>query len=144
MANKKRRNVQKPGNNKKALSSVKLTGMTFAIIETAVKVLFYAMLIYLIASGMRSAYKFGYRVFEKDTGSATGSAFEVTITPTTKPLELGRDLKAIGVIEDPYVFYAQYIFFSYKLQPGTYVVYSDMDSRGILDLLSGESSTEGS
>ncbi|MBR5348152.1 MAG: hypothetical protein IK125_02860 [Lachnospiraceae bacterium] len=144
MANKKRRTVQKPGNNKKALSSVKLTGMTFAIIETAVKILFYAMLIYLVASGMRSAYKFGYRVFEKDTGSPTGSAFQVTVTEKTKPLELGRDLKNRGVIEDPYVFYAQYIFFSYKFQPGTYVVYSGMDSRGILDVLSGENSTEGS
>ena len=144
MANKKRRNVQKPGDNKKALSSVRLTGMTFAIIETAVKVLFYAMLIYLIASGMRFAYKFGYAVFEKDTGSATGSSFKISVTENTKPLELGRELEKIGVIEDPYVFYAQYVFFSYKFQPGTYVIYSDMDSRGILDILSGENSTEGS
>lgn len=144
MANKKRRTVQKPGDKKKALSSVKLTGMTFAIIETAVKVLFYAMLIYLVASGMRSAYKFGYRVFEKDTGSPTGSALTFSVSENAKPLEVGKQLKELGVIEDPYVFYAQYIFFSYKLQPGTYTIYSGMDSRGILDVLSGESSTEGS
>ncbi|MBO7514446.1 MAG: hypothetical protein J6T47_02325 [Lachnospiraceae bacterium] len=143
MANKKRRTVQKPGEKKKALSSVKLTGMTFAIIETAVKVLFYAMLIYLVASGMRSAYKFGYRVFEKDTGSATGQAYTISVSEKAKALPLGKELKELGVIDDAYVFYAQYIFFSYKLQPGTYTVYSNMDSRAILDVLSGTNSTEG-
>jgi|GEM_PF-2280026 UPF0755 protein len=143
MANKKRRTVQKPGDNKKVLSSVKLTGMTFAIIETAVKILFYTMLIYLVVTGMRSAYKFGYRVFEKDTGSMTGRAVSVSITEKTKPLPLGKALKEQGVIEDAYVFYAQYIFFSYKFQPGTYTLYSNMDSRGILDVLSGEVRSEG-
>ena len=143
MGNKKRRTVQKPGDNKKVLSSVRLTGMTFAIIETAVKVLFYAMLIYLVATGMRSAYKFGYRVFEKDTGSMTGTAVRVSITEKTTPLALGKGLKEQGMIEDAYVFYAQYIFFSYKFQPGTYTIYSNMDSRAILDVLSGETRTEG-
>ena len=54
-----------------------------------------------------------------------------------------KELKELGVIDDAYVFYAQYIFFSYKLQPGTYTVYSNMDSRAILDVLSGTNSTEG-
>ena len=143
MANKKRRTVQKPGEKRKALSSVKLTGMTFAIIETAVKVLFYAMLIYLVASGMRSAYKFGYRVFEKDTSSQTGQAYTITVEQNAKALPMGKKLKEMGVIEDAYVFYAQYIFFSYKLQPGTYTIYADMDSRAILDVLSGTNTTEG-
>jgi len=142
MAKKKRRTVQKPGETKKPLSSVQLTGMTFAIVETAVKILFYTMLIYLVVSGMRSAYKFGYRVFEKDTGSMTGRAISVSVTESTKALPLGKALKEQGVIEDAYVFYAQYLFFSYKFQPGTYTIYSDMDSRGVLDVLAGETRTE--
>ncbi len=121
---------------RKKKSTEWMSQIALQLMGASIKVLFYAVVISCLLLGVRFAYRFGYDIFVRQDSSETGQAYEVRLTEDTDIWELAKSLKQTGLIEDEYVFYVQYYFFEYKLEPGVHTIYSDMSSRGILEQLS--------
>jgi cell division protein YceG involved in septum cleavage len=120
-------------NKKHRISQEKLHGMTISMVTNALWALLVAMVLFFGIIGAQQMYRFGYKVFAKETHQESERQLEITIGENAGTLSVGRQLEKSGIIDDAYVFYAQSMIFELKIQPGTYVIDEKSTSRELLE-----------
>lgn len=108
-----------------------------AILRFLLTVLVVVVLIFL----GRTAYRYGYSIFnETAMEAAPGEDEEVIIPAGSSVREIGVILRRQGLIREPGIFYLQELFSDYhgKLQAGTYVLNTSMKPSEMMAVMSGE------
>lgn len=111
------------------------------------KILIYVCLFLLLIFAGKTAYDFGYDIFDQQPVASARDGTEITVEVTEgmDEGEIGEMLIENGLIdEDLYVFRAQVIFSGYhgKLLPGTYILNTSQTVDEMLEILS-QKDTEG-
>ena len=100
----------------------------------------------LIFWGGKTAYQFGYNVFDQQAISP-GAGHEVTVViqEGSSVYDIGRILESKGLIEDAKVFYVQEKLSNYrgKLNAGTYLLSTAYTPTRIMGILAGDEEQEG-
>lgn len=113
---------------------IAVTGM-----KGIVRILIWICLIVVIIFLAGKAYAIGYAAFnEQPVDTGEGRTVNVTITEEMSVYDIGKMLKAEGVInEDPDVFWVQEMISDYhgKLLPGTYELKTSMTTEDIFPIL---------
>ena len=104
------------------------------------------MILAIVFAG-KTAYSFGYLIFDQHPMAATeeeGQDVTVIVKEDDSVYDIGKNLKAKGLIEDPVIFWAQEKLSDYsgKIKPGTYLLNTYENVNQMLSVLSGEN-TEG-
>ena len=92
------------------------------------------------------SYNFGYMVFaDAAMEPAPGRDIVLTIDSTEDTLDVGRLLKARGLVSDEKIFYLQERLSDYhgKMMPGTYTLNTSMKTEEMLETLSSSYQEEG-
>ncbi len=103
-------------------------------------VLYIGVLVLVIWLG-RSAYRFGYDIFNQQPMSpGDGQEITVVIKEGASVYDIGKTLKKKGLIENAKVFYVQEKLSNYKgrLNPGTYILSTAFTPDQIMAVLAGE------
>ncbi len=94
----------------------------------------------------KSAYDFGYEIFNQESmdNEENGRDVTVVIKEGDSVYQIGKTLKKKGLIDDAKIFVAQEMLSSYKgkLQPGTYILSTSMTPDEMMEILAREN-TEG-
>jgi len=110
--------------------------------RAALTVLVVVLLIWL----GRTAYDFGYQVFNEQAMSpGQGTMVSVVIPEGSSVYEIGKILESKGLINNAYVFVVQERISNYhgKLLPGTYRISTAYKPTMIMGQLAGEEELEG-
>jgi len=124
------------------------TGYDTALLRTKkiIKLLVCIFVIAVILLLGKTAYSFGYDVFNQKAMDTEMNAREVslTITEDMSVYEIGKLLEQKKLIEKPFVFVIQEKLSDYKgkIKPGTYVLNSAQTVDDILEVLSQENEEE--
>ena len=116
-----------------------------AAVSGLLKILIIVLLAVILVLAARTAYSFGYRIFnEQPMEAAPGTDVTVTIQNGWSVRDIGAELRERGVIADVPVFIVQERLSEAhgKLKPGTYILNTSQTSAEIFAILSGED-TEG-
>ena len=100
----------------------------------------------LIFWGGKTAYQFGYHVFNQQAMSpGAGQEVTVVIQEGSTVYEIGKTLESKGLIEDAKVFYVQEKLSNYrgKLNAGTYLLSTAYTPTRIMGILAGDEEQEG-
>ena len=100
----------------------------------------------LIFWGGKTAYQFGYNVFDQQAISpGAGQEVTVVIQEGSSVYDIGRLLESKGLIEDAKVFYVQEKLSNYrgKLNAGTYLLSTAYTPTRIMGILAGDEEQEG-
>ncbi len=100
----------------------------------------------LIFWGGKTAYQFGYNVFDQQAISpGAGQEVTVVIQEGSSVYDIGRILESKGLIEDAKVFYVQEKLSNYrgKLNAGTYLLSTAYPPTSIMGILAGDEEQEG-
>ena len=100
----------------------------------------------LIFWGGKTAYQFGYYVFNQQAMSpGAGQEVTVVIQEGSTVYEIGKTLESKGLIEDAKVFYVQEKLSNYrgKLNAGTYLLSTAYTPTRIMGILAGDEEQEG-
>ena len=100
----------------------------------------------LIFWGGKTAYQFGYNVFDQQAISpGAGQEVTVVIQEGSSVYDIGRILESKGLIEDAKVFYVQEKLSKYrgKLNAGTYLLSTAYTPTRIMGILAGDEEQEG-
>ena len=106
----------------------------------------YACVAVLIFYAGKTAYHFGYDVFNQQAMSpGDGQEVTVAIPESASILSVARTLESKGLIQNAYVFIAQEFVSNYhgKILPGTYLLSTAYTPNRILGILSGDKDQEG-
>ncbi len=111
------------------------------------KILIYICLLLVLLFAGKTAYDFGYDIFNQQPAATARDGVDVTVqvTESMDEKDVGELLIENGLInESLYVFRAQVIFSGYhgKLLPGTYILNTSQTVDDMLEILSGKN-TEG-
>ena len=110
------------------------------------RILLYALIIIAIIYAGKTAYSFGYAVFNQVPVAAKGQGQDITVVVKEEDSvkEIARNLEKKGVITDDQVFRIQERISDYhnKIRPGTYILNTEQTTEEILAILSQEN-TEG-
>lgn len=111
------------------------------------KILIYICLLLVLLFAGKTAYEFGYDIFNQQPAATARDGVDVTVqvTESMDEKDVGELLIENGLInESLYVFRAQVIFSGYhgKLLPGTYILNTSQTVDDMLEILSGKN-TEG-
>lgn len=94
----------------------------------------------------KSAYDFGYEIFNQETMDTEENGRDVTIVikEGDSAYQIGKTLKKKGLIGDAKIFVAQEMLSSYKgkLQMGTYILNTSMTPDEMMEIMAREN-TEG-
>ena len=123
--------------NEKRKATVDYNKITWKVMEYTIKIIVTIVLIALFYTGITRGYAFGYKIFNPEPLTAyPGTDVSIQVERDQGFWELGKELKRMQVIDDPYVFWAQAMIYQYEAQPGIYTVNSGMTSREIIIVLS--------
>ena len=107
---------------------------------------FYVCVAVLIFWIGKSAYQFGYNVFNQ-SGSQPGAGQEVTVVipEGSSTYDVAKILKSKGLIDDSLVFFAQEKLSTYKgqMQAGTYLLSTAYTPTRIMGILAGDEEQTG-
>ena len=107
--------------------------------------LYICILVFLIWVG-KSAYQFGYDVFNQQAMSpGEGQEVTVVIKEDATSYDIAKTLKSKGLIEDTLVFWVQEKLSNYsgKMKPGTYLLSTAYTPNRIMGILAGDAEQEG-
>jgi UPF0755 protein len=113
--------------------------------KTTVRVLFYVLIAVVLIFLGRTAYSYGYAVFnEQSVESSPGTDVEVTIPDGASARQIGKILKKNGLIKDIGVFVLQERLSAYhgKLQGGTYTLNTSETADEMLAILAGDTDSD--
>lgn len=115
--------------------------------KSVLRILVYICVILAIVFAGKTAYSFGYLIFDQHPMAATeeeGQDVTVIVKEDDSVYDIGKNLKAKGLIEDPVIFWVQEKLSDYsgKIKPGTYLLNTYENVNQMLSVLSGEN-TEG-
>lgn len=109
------------------------------------RILLYICAVLFILWVGKSAYGFGYEVFNQQAMSPReGQEVTVVIKKDASVYQMGKTLEKKGLIEDAKVFWAQEKLSNYKgkLKSGTYILSTAYTPDRIMQVLSGEDEEE--
>lgn len=110
------------------------------------RILFYALVVIAIIYAGKTAYSFGYGVFNQVPVAAKGQGQDVTVVVEEgdSVKDVAKTLERRGVIADSDIFRVQEYLSDYrdKIKPGTYILNTEQTTEEILAILSQEN-TEG-
>ena len=107
--------------------------------------LYICILVFLIWVG-KSAYQFGYDVFNQQAMSpGEGQEVTVVIKEDTSLYKIAKTLQIKGLVKSATVFYVQERLSTYhgKLQAGTYLLSTAYTPNRIMGILAGDDEQEG-
>ena len=107
---------------------------------------FYVCVAVLVFWIGKSAYQFGYNVFNQQAVSpGAGQEVTVVIPEGSSTYEVAKILKSKGLIEDSLVFYAQEKLSTYKgkMKAGTYLLSTAYTPTRIMGILAGDEEQTG-
>ena len=105
----------------------------------ALRILIYAAVLGALVWGARMGYQFGREIFCPAAMSGEpGTEVQITVTEEDTVSDIAAVLEEKGLIDSRLIFFVQARLFEVEFQPGTYTLSTAMDSRQILDILSGE------
>ena len=121
----------------------KTTGIciTFGVL----KILFFVLLVFLLASFGRKAYQFGYSIFAQQAVSLPpGKDVAVTLDEGMSGRELAGILKEKGLIRDENVFYIQLLLSDDRdrLKKGSYLLNTSQTADEMLKVLAKDTEAE--
>ena len=102
---------------------------------------FYVCVAVLIFWIGKSAYQFGYNIFNQQAMSPwAGQEVTVVIEDGSSVYKIGKTLESKGLVEDAKIFYVQERLSNYhgKLKAGTYLLSTAYTPNRIMSILSGE------
>lgn len=110
------------------------------------RLLIYVLVLIAIVYVGKTAYNFGYLVFD-DTPAASeedGEEISVLIPEDTGVYDIGVILKENGLIDRPVIFWVQEKLSEYRgeIQPGTYILKTSQTVEEMLEIMAGVN-TEG-
>ncbi|MBS6194757.1 MAG: endolytic transglycosylase MltG [Clostridiales bacterium] len=116
-------------------------------IKGLIRLLIYGCVILAIIYAGRTAYRFGYLVFDQHPMAATkeeGQDVTVVVKEEENVYDIGKTLRDKGLIERPVIFWMQEKLSDYrgKIQPGAYLLNTSQNVEEILEILAKEN-TEG-
>ncbi|MGI6070757.1 MAG: endolytic transglycosylase MltG [Blautia sp.] len=109
------------------------------------RILLYICAVLFILWVGKSAYSFGYQVFNQQAMSpGEGQEVTVVIKKDASVYQIGKTLEKKGLIEDAKVFVVQEKLSNYKgkLKPGTYILSTAYTPDRIMQVLSGAEDEE--
>ena len=111
------------------------------------RILVYICAVLLIVFAGKTAYCFGYLIFDDHPMAETkeeGQDVTVIVGEDDDVYQIGQTLEEKGLIERPVIFWVQEKLSDYrgKIQPGTYILNTSQNAEEMLAILSGEN-TEG-
>lgn len=108
-------------------------------------VLYLCVVVGIIYVG-KSAYNFGYEIFNQETMDTEENGQEITVVikEGDSVYQIGKTLKKKGLIDDAKIFFVQEMLSSYKgkLQAGTYILNTSMSPDEMMEIMAREN-TEG-
>ncbi|HIZ21647.1 MAG TPA: endolytic transglycosylase MltG [Candidatus Blautia faecigallinarum] len=119
-------------------------GMVLA--STIFKIALYVCVVVLIIWIGKTAYQFGYDVFNQQAMSpGEGQDVTVVIQEDDSVYEIGKILEQKGLVEDALVFWVQEKLSNYsgELKPGTYLLSTAYTPTRIMGILAGDEEQEG-
>lgn len=123
------------------------TGYRVAVLgaKGIIKILVYVLILITIIYLSKTAYSFGYAIFnQKPVAEKPGQAVTVIIPEGSSARDIGNTLEKKGLIEDAAIFAAQERLSVYhgKLLAGTYLLNTSQTADEMMEILSGNN-TEG-
>lgn len=107
--------------------------ITTTIISMSVRLLFYALVFFLLYEGITRGYSLGHEVFSPTAvAEAPGTDKEFTIRNGESLSEVAEELEKSGLINNKLIFIIQAKFFDYEVYPGTYTLNTSMTSRDMM------------
>ncbi len=106
-----------------------------------IRILLYALVLIFFLFLARTAYTWGYAVFnEQPMAAEPGLEVQVTIPEGASALEIGEILDKNGLIASPYIFFLQERLSAYhgKLQPGTYILNTSQTPTEMMGIIAGD------
>ena len=117
--------------------------ITGTIIGVSGKLILYALLLLLLAEGVKGGYAFGHSLFyESSVEAPPGTDKVVTVPEGQRTSDTIRALKEAGLIENELAAQVQMKFYDYRIHPGTYNLNTSMSSKKILQTLNEEKEDE--
>ena len=107
---------------------------------------FYVCVVVLVFWIGKSAYQFGYNVFNQQAVSpGAGQEVPVVIPEGSSTYDVAKILKSKGLIQDSLVFFAQEKLSTYKgqMQAGTYILSTAYTPVRIMGILAGDEEQAG-
>lgn len=125
----------------------RLAGPAFFWLEGYLKIAVYIFIIVFLIWVGKSAYQFGYDVFNQQAMSpGEGQQVTVVIKEGASAYKVGKTLEQKGLIKDALAFTIQERMSAYhgQIKAGTYLLSTAYTPTRIIAVLSGEESKEGS
>lgn len=112
--------------------------MSNGLIRLFFDVLFYVFISIVIVQACRYAYDFCYQVFGPVSAAAEGKGEEIEfyIASGDSTKEISKKLERNGLIKDDMAFYLKAKLNKINIQPGTYMLNTEMTYGEILDVIS--------
>ncbi|MDY4693189.1 MAG: solute-binding protein [Blautia sp.] len=110
------------------------------------RIAFYVCIVVLLFWVGKSAYHFGYEVFNQQAVSpGEGQEVTVVINEDASLYNISKTLEKKGLVKDALVFFVQERLSNYhgKLQPGTYLLSTAYTPNRIMGILAGDKEQEG-
>lgn len=110
------------------------------------RIAFYVCIVVLLFWVGKSAYHFGYEVFNQQAVSpGEGQEVTVVINEDASLYNISKTLEKKGLVKDALVFFVQERLSNYhgKLQPGTYLLSTAYIPNRIMGILAGDKEQEG-
>lgn len=110
--------------------------ITTTIISMSARLLFYALVFFLLYEGVTRGYSLGHEIFAPTAvASAPGSDQEVVIKKGESLTKVAARLEKDGLIQNKLIFVIQSKFYDYDIYPGTYTLNTAMTSKDMLKLI---------
>ena len=110
--------------------------ITTTIISVSARLLFYALVFFLMYEGVTRGYSLGHELFAPTAvAEAPGTDREVTVDSGQSVPEVASELEKDGLIRNRLVFILQSKFYEYEVYPGTYTLNTSMTSMDMLKLI---------
>ncbi len=116
--------------------TTEINKISLAVINIAIKLVFYALVVVLLVVAARQSYAFGHSIFYAPAmEESPGRDVTVTLTGDESVREVGRILEEDGLIRDDVSFTIQALCYEYKVKAGEYVLNTSVDSKELIGIL---------
>lgn len=116
-----------------------ILGISSFVIHVLLNILFYVIVVMLIAKYSGVAYDFAYEVFGEVAAAEAGETVKdvtITIKKGESTMSIASKLEMNRVIDNKYSFYLRAKLFQSNIKTGKYVVNASMTYGEILDVIS--------
>lgn len=110
--------------------------ITTTIISMSIRLLFYALVFFLLYEGITRGYSIGHEIFAPTAvAEAPGKDMEITVKEGESVSAVAGELEKSGLIKNKLIFLIQAKFYDYEVYPGTYTLNTSMTSKDMLKLI---------